>query len=153
MSAPSPASPLQGLKVTLEEATPPSSDLIIIATVTNTNESPVTLLDYGSPLDSLALQLGLLRLTPEGAAEPLELPTIQLRRVWPPSRDSLVTIPTDGSLRNEIELKEPVVKVEELKGSTYRVKMEGRWQAVWMGEKGDVDVAALDEPGGDDKVF
>lgn len=153
MSTRSSVSPVAGLKVTLEQATAISSSPTIIATVTNTNESPVTILDYSSPLDSLALQLGLLSLQPNGAKEPLDLPTIQLRRVWPPGMDSLVTISAGESIKNEIELKEPAVKVEELRGKTYEIKMTGKWQAVWKGEKKDVDVAVLDAPGGSADVF
>ena len=143
-------SPIPGLKVSLEQTT--SSPLTVTAVVTNTNNEPVTILDYDSPLDSLALQLGLLKITAEGAAEPLELPTIQFRRVWPPSRDSLVTIAAGGSAKNEIPLKEPVVDVEELRGKP-SVKMEGEWRAVWKGGKEGVSAEALDNPVGSHDVF
>jgi hypothetical protein len=139
--------PISGLKVSLEQTTSADSPLTITATVTNTNDKPVTILDYDSPLDKAALALGLLQITPEGATEPIELPIIQFRRVWPPSKDSLTTIPAGGSAKNEIALKEPVVSMEDL-GSKPSVKLAGQWRAVWQMEKGEISDDLLDDPTG-----
>lgn len=150
--APRSSDPISGLKVSLEQAGSAAAPLTIVATVTNTNDKPVTVLEYDSPLDSLALQLGLLKITPEGATEPMELPIIQFRRVWPPSKDSLITIPAGGSAKNEIPLKEPLIKPQDLSGKP-SVKLVGQWRAVWEGGKAGISEASLDDPIGRGDVF
>ncbi|KAK0383857.1 hypothetical protein NLU13_9768 [Sarocladium strictum] len=136
--APRSNSLLAGLNVSLEQTASAASPLTIIATVTNTNDKTVT--------------LGLLKITPEGATEPMELPIIQFRRLWPPSKDSLITIPAGGSAKNEIPLREPLIKPESLRGKP-SVQIVGRWRAVWEGDKTEISEASLDDPVGRDDVF
>ncbi|KFH45416.1 hypothetical protein ACRE_037760 [Hapsidospora chrysogenum ATCC 11550] len=144
--------PIPGLKVTLKQsstASPPS----VVATVTNTNtERPVSILSYDSPLDRLALQLGLLSITPTGADEPLDLPKIQVRRVWPPRREDLITIPPGESASNDIVLRSDIVPPEEIRGGA-TVVLNGQWRAVWANNKDEISDASLGDPGSSSDAF
>ncbi len=84
------SNPIDKLAIALHQTS--GSPATVRATVTNNNDHPVTVLTYQSPLDPAALALGLLSITPSGASQPLELPTIKMSRQWPPPGDALVSL-------------------------------------------------------------
>lgn len=133
--------PIPGLSISLEQtkASPPT----ITVKVTNKNTEPVTILAYGSPLDGLALQLGLLSITPAGAAEPIEIAVVQVRRKWPPDMESLITIDAGQSQQQEIVLRDTVVEVEKL-GGRAKVQLKGKWEAVWGKKRHDLSKEELE---------
>lgn len=105
----------------------------ISVTVKNVHPSiVVTILKWESPLDPAALGLGLISITPAGAAEPLRINTLKISRAMPPGANSLVTLGPGESATNVVELREPVVP-----GSVWTapgqatVSLKGRWMAVW----------------------
>ncbi|RDA92805.1 hypothetical protein CP533_0802 [Ophiocordyceps camponoti-saundersi (nom. inval.)] len=110
----------------LSSLSPPT----VRATVSNKNAHAVTILSYQSPLDNLALALGLLSITPSGSSEPIELPIIRAKRVWPPADESLIVVEAGASATNDFVLEEPHVPVEKL-GDSATVVVRGRWMAVW----------------------
>ncbi|KAF6844607.1 hypothetical protein CMUS01_00897 [Colletotrichum musicola] len=114
------------IRIRQTQTSPPTLAL----SVTNDNTSPLTILRWGTPLDPMALQLGVLSVTPEGKDAPLELPTIALRRVMPPRDEDKVTLHPGESRENEVVLRETMLPFEEL-GKTARVAAKGNWQAVW----------------------
>ncbi|KAK2014624.1 hypothetical protein LZ32DRAFT_657180 [Colletotrichum eremochloae] len=107
-----------------------SSPPTLALSVTNYHEVPLTILRWKTPLDPLAIQLGLVSITPEGKSEPIELPTIELRRVMPPPQNDLVTLQPGESREQEVVLKEPIVPLDQL-GKTARVVVKGNWGTVW----------------------
>ncbi|GJC83405.1 putative secreted protein ARB_00926 [Colletotrichum liriopes] len=107
-----------------------SSPPTLALSVTNNHDAPLTILRWKTPLDPLAIQMGLVSITPEGNSEPLELPTIELRRVMPPPQDDLVTLQPGERREQEVVLKEPIVPLDQL-GKTARVAVKGKWQTVW----------------------
>lgn len=136
--------PISGLGLSLEQvstASPP----VILARVTNNNPGPITLLDYNSPLDKGALAIGLITITPAGRSSPLDLPLINVSRLWPPSRDSLITIAPGDSAVNEITLRAPIVSPEEL-GTKATIQLRGRWNAVWAKKKDDISDESIENP-------
>ncbi|KAF4994998.1 hypothetical protein FDECE_12932 [Fusarium decemcellulare] len=138
------AAALRGLDVTLEQTNkaPPS----IKVSVRNNNDGPVTILTYGSPLDPLSPQLGMLYITPLDSDEPLEIQKIEVQRQWPPTEDALVEIPSGEKEEYEITLQEPVIPMDQVfEKATIQIK--GTWQAVWPTEKGAVDRKALQAGG------
>ncbi|KAH7303494.1 hypothetical protein B0I35DRAFT_446684 [Stachybotrys elegans] len=141
MASPEVTSPIGGLHVSLSQ--PSTSPLVVRATVTNKNDFPITILTYGSPLDSLAGPLGLLTITPEDTDKPLELQTIMLRRIWPPNLEQLVTLRPGESESNDIELKEPFIPMEKLTEKV-TVGISGKWQAVWEKTKDEVSSSSLE---------
>ncbi|CAM1502412.1 Fc.00g043960.m01.CDS01 [Cosmosporella sp. VM-42] len=142
MADDSASSPVAGLNVTLHQTStlPP----IISVKVTNTNPESVTVLSYASPLDGLALQLGLLSITPDGASAPLDIATVQVRRKWPPGPDSLITIDPGRSQEQEIELREPIVSMESL-GKRVSVQLKGKWDAVWTKGRDEIDKSDFEQ--------
>lgn len=107
-----------------------SSPPTLAFSVTNNHDTPLTILRWNTPLDPLAIRLGLVSITPEGKSEPIELPTIMLRRVMPPPQDALVTLQPGERREEEVVLKEPIVPLDQL-GKTARVAIKGKWGTVW----------------------
>ncbi|KZL79539.1 hypothetical protein CI238_05809 [Colletotrichum incanum] len=107
-----------------------SSPPTLALSVTNNHDAPLTILRWKTPLDPLAIQMGLVSITPEGKSEPLEFPTIELRRVMPPPQDDLITLQPGERREQEVVLKEPIVPLDQL-GKTARVAVKGKWQTVW----------------------
>ncbi|KAF4546261.1 hypothetical protein BFW01_g914 [Lasiodiplodia theobromae] len=111
---------------------------ILTLTLKNTHPSTaITLLNWESPLDPLALQLGLVSVYPLEGDEPLPLATIQVSRKLPPGRDQLVALQPGESRAQEVTLREPVVpfkKVAEGPDGKKKVRVvcRGRWKAVWV---------------------
>lgn len=133
---------LRNLDVTIsqEEKDP----VLMRAAVTNNNEHPVTLLNYGSPLDALAIQLGTLYITPKGDSKPLEILQIEGTRLWPPLDDALIEIAAGQTAIWEFTLQEPVVPMEMVfEGAT--VQLKGTWTAVWTQEKEGIDPSKFEE--------
>ncbi|KAF5023226.1 hypothetical protein F66182_4734 [Fusarium sp. NRRL 66182] len=118
----------------------------IQVTVANKNDSPVTILTYGSPLDPLAIQLGMLYITPKGESKPLEILQIEAQRLWPPAEDALVEVAPGKTATYELTLQEPVVPMDRVFEGA-RVQLKGSWSAVWTREKRDVDYQSLEEAG------
>ncbi|KAL1649151.1 hypothetical protein SLS58_001725 [Diplodia intermedia] len=154
----SPTDLLSHLHVSVAQSstTPPTLTL----TLKNTHPStPLTLLNWESPLDPLALQLGLITIYPadndsKDDNEPLPLATIQVSRKLPPGRDQLVSLAPGESRARDVVLREPVVplgKVREMDGKK-RVKVVcgGRWKAVWGAAGDGVGDAALERMGADE---
>lgn len=121
------------LEVSLSQASATVTPSLSVS-VKNTHPStPLTLLKWDSPLDPLALQLGLISVTPAGASAPLDMPTIKISRAMPPGADSLVTLQPGESASSVVELRDMFVpKVTWAQGEA-KVSMKGRWAAVWPG--------------------
>ncbi|KAG5978701.1 hypothetical protein E4U55_006047 [Claviceps digitariae] len=126
--------PISNLKVSLKQMS--SAPPVIQAIVTNKNSYPVTVVSYDSPLDSLALKLGLLSITPESSSSPLSLPVVQARRMWPPPADALVAIAPGESVVNDITVDGLGFDEKVLESvSRASVALIGNWHAVWPKDK------------------
>ena len=131
---------------------PTSSISGVVVRVTNTGNTPVTILTWESPLDRLALQLGLLSLTPAGAKEPLALVTMKASRHLPPDEDSLVTLDPGASEENEVLFREQVVPSDQVKGKTVTVECKGRWMSVWSAKRSDLSAETIGNLGAGDEA-
>lgn len=120
---------LSQLHVSLSQAS--KSPPTVSIKVTNNSPSPVTILTWDSPLDPIALSLGLFSVTPSGASEPLDITRVMVSRKMPPSDESLVSLAPGESRENEVVLRELLVPVEKLKGRKSTVEVKGRWMGVW----------------------
>lgn len=101
--------------------------------VTNTGDKPLNVLTWNSPLDPIALKLGLVELIPSGSSEPIQINTIQVRRKMPPESDSLVTIKAGETKENVLEIGEPVVSSDKLQGKM-TARCKGTWMGVWSAD-------------------
>ncbi|KKY36334.1 hypothetical protein UCDDA912_g03663 [Diaporthe ampelina] len=134
---------LSQLHVSLSQAS--KSPPAISIKVTNKSPSPVTILSWESPLDELALSLGLLSITPSGASEPLEIDRIMVSRKLPPSEKSLVSLAPGESRENQVVLKELLVPAEKLKGKKSAVEVKGRWMGVWPKTRDELSSDAIEK--------
>ncbi|KAI2465637.1 hypothetical protein F4781DRAFT_20002 [Annulohypoxylon bovei var. microspora] len=124
--------------------------------VTNAHDGPVTILSWNSPLDPLALQLGVVSFVPAGSesdGSPIQIPTIQIRRRMPPGPESLVTIGAGQTREQELELKEPIVPLEKLRGRRVAVVCRGEWISVWPSEADAITKVSLENAGASDDAF
>lgn len=133
------------LEIRLSQASGATSPSLSIS-VKNTHPSTaVTLLKWDSPLDSLALQLGLISVTAAGAPAPIDMPTIQIRRAMPPGADSLVTLQPGESASSVVELRDSFVPEDTWAQGKAKVSMKGSWGAVWPGLVKDDLLADLEK--------
>ncbi|KAJ8110427.1 hypothetical protein ONZ43_g5873 [Nemania bipapillata] len=141
---------LSALKVSVRQTS--SSPPKLTVGVTNTHSSPVTVFTWDSPLDPLAVQLGLLSFTPEGKDAPIDLPTIQVRRLMPPGDDAFVTIESGQTEEREVLLKRPMVPLDQLQGKV-TVVCKGQWRSVWALKKEGISAESLRNAGADDTAL
>ncbi|KAK2589916.1 hypothetical protein QQS21_012407 [Conoideocrella luteorostrata] len=141
MASSADANPINGLVVSLSQAS--TSPPTVRVTVTNKNSHPVTIVPYSSPLDGIALGLGLLTITPSGADEPLKLQKIMASRIWPPRPDDLIGLGAGSSDTNDLVLKSPTVPMEKL-GKKATVFLEGSWMGVFGRAKDKVKPSDLE---------
>lgn len=133
------------LEVRLSQASAAPAPSLSIS-VKNTHPSTaVTLLRWDSPLDPLALQLGLISVTAAGAPAPIDMPTIQIRRAMPPGADSLVTLQPGESASSVVELRDSFVPKDTWAQGKAKVGMKGSWGAVWPGLVKDDLLADLEK--------
>lgn len=135
MSDRSASGPIAGLEVSLKQTS--TSPPTVRVAVENKNSHPVTVVSYDSPLDDMALRLGIVSITPAGQSEPVELPILQVRRMWPPPSDALITIPAGKAQTNDIVLKGPGVPEGKL-GTKPSIRLSGRWSGVWAKDKDNI---------------
>lgn len=118
-------------------STPPVAVPIQLS-VLNHAESPVTVLNWGSPLDPRANILGVFEIRDSNSDELVTIDTVKFTRKLPPPREDFVQIPTGGTIDTEVTLP----RVPLVEGHHYTVQARGWWQAVW--EKPLQDVPADD---------
>ncbi|KAI1125545.1 hypothetical protein F5Y10DRAFT_294525 [Nemania abortiva] len=114
----------------------PSSDSyrsILVSLSNNHSSIPVTILKWNSPLDPAALRLGLVHVIPAGASQPVHIDTIKISRLMPPEANSLVTLFPGETVTNTLELRDPIVPSVVWNAGPVKIKMAGRWMAVWPG--------------------
>ncbi|KAI0133358.1 hypothetical protein F4776DRAFT_625265 [Hypoxylon sp. NC0597] len=143
------------LKVSVRQvsASPPKLGIA----VTNTHSGAVTILSWNSPLDPLALQLGLVSFVPAGSdsssESPIHIPSIQIRRKMPPGPESLITVGAGQTKEQELELKAPIVPLEKLRGRRASVVCEGEWISVWPSEADAITKESLEKAGASEDAF
>ncbi|KAF9870634.1 hypothetical protein CkaCkLH20_11940 [Colletotrichum karsti] len=114
------------VRIRQSSTSPPTLTL----SVTNDHTSPLTILRWNTPLDPVALAVGVLSVTPEGEDTPLELDLIALKRLMPPPEDDIVTLHPGESREQEVVLREPALPFDKL-GKKPRIAAKGKWQTVW----------------------
>lgn len=138
---------LSDLHVSLKQVA--KSPLAVTITVTNNSPRSVTILTWDSPLDGLALHLGLLTLTPAGKSAPLGIPTINVSRQLPPTDASLVGLAPGESRENDVVFPELLVPLQKIKGQRIGVKLKGRWTRVWKRARAELTQEMIEDFGAD----
>ncbi|KAJ4391042.1 hypothetical protein N0V93_004655 [Gnomoniopsis smithogilvyi] len=139
------------ISVRLISSDPPTLGL----TVKNENSVPVTIFTWDSPLDPLALSLGVLSITPVGSSTPFKIPEIKVSRKFPPGEDALVELGAgQSSKENELVLKEMLgaKELRERQVEKASVQCKGEWRAVWATSRKELDQESIERMGTDEKA-
>ncbi|EFW14621.1 uncharacterized protein CIMG_11954 [Coccidioides immitis RS] len=97
-------------------------------------QSTMTVLGWNSPLDKMAVILGVYEIRDRETGEVVEMDRIQVSRLLPPPPESLVEIKPKESEKLHVVLK----GVNLPPGRTYTIRAEGWWQSVWHLPKEEV---------------
>ncbi|KAK3503258.1 hypothetical protein B0T13DRAFT_125105 [Neurospora crassa] len=105
------------LSLSISQPSPSLSPPTVLLTLANTSpDVPVTLLTWSSPLDTLALQLGLIQVSsPSNPDNKIDFPQLMIKRAMPPPEDALVTLGPGEKKSREVVLREPIVDGDKLK--------------------------------------
>lgn len=145
---------LSNLTISLRQ-TSSVEPITLALSVRNNNPFPITILAWDSPLDPLALQLGLLAITPFQSSTPLDVPEIKVARKNPPNEESLVEVGArETSPENEVVFKEMLVGklLKDLQVDKASVTCQGTWRAVWAASKSELGEDSLQKMGADGKA-
>ncbi|KAI1753546.1 hypothetical protein F4782DRAFT_529426 [Xylaria castorea] len=93
----------------------------------NVTQSPIA----QPAISPAALGLGLIHVIPTGTTQPIHIDAIKISRLMPPRADSLVTLLPGESVTNTVELRDPIVPKHAWDAGPAKVRMSGRWMAVW----------------------
>ncbi|KAB8068807.1 hypothetical protein BDV29DRAFT_183903 [Aspergillus leporis] len=140
-------SPSSALQVTI---TPPVISAFsepptvpIQVSVHNPADAPVTVLNWGTPLDPSANVLSIFEIQDITENQPVTLETIKISRRTPPSVDDLVEIPAGSSINKQVTL--PLIPLTM--GHDYSIQAKGIWHSVWDSPLQEVTAANLEQFG------
>ncbi|KAL5119672.1 hypothetical protein ACEQ8H_002518 [Pleosporales sp. CAS-2024a] len=135
MSDSSASNNVPGLEFTLTQASksPPS----ILVTLKNSSpDTPYTLLKWGTPLDSAALNTRVFNIVNAQSGHEIEQMAIQINRKMPPPQEELVTIAPGTEEELIVVFDKPWMP--EQKPAKYKVKASGAFKGVWTKYGADV---------------
>lgn len=132
----SPSSTIPGLefKLTQDSRSPPS----LLITLKNTSpDIPYTLLKWGTPLDSAALNTGVFKIVASDSGKEVEQFVLQINRKMPPAQEELVTLAPGTQEELSVVFDKPWMPKD--KPAKYKVSAKGEFKGVW--QKYGVDVS------------
>lgn len=147
-------------RYTMTEPTPTSADDLRLSVklstssenklrITISNQDPTTprtFLQWDSPFDPRAPDMGIIRLIDVDSGKDIPSPGLKLNRMLPPSTEDLIEVPADGSVSKDINLKAPWLPAD---GRRVKVIVEGEWKVVWKTRKDGVAEDELNELSGE----
>lgn len=122
------SSGIPGLEFHLSQISnsPPS----LLVTLKNTSpDTPYTVLKWGTPLDSAALNTGVFSIVGEEDGDEVKQLELQINRQMPPAQDQVVTIAPGTEEEVEVVFDKPWLPVD--KPAKYKVKATGDFKGVW----------------------
>ncbi|KAJ5179465.1 hypothetical protein N7492_002675 [Penicillium capsulatum] len=136
--------PSLGLQVSVASQLPifntqPPSSLTLKVSIENQAPSPVTVLKWGTPLDTRAGVLGIFQISDTDNGQTLPTEIIKISRKLPASAEDLVEIPASHTMDHLVTI--PGLSLEE--GHHYSVQAQGIWHAVWDEPLANVSVSQL----------
>ena len=99
-------------------------------------DTPYTLLKWGTPLDTAALNTGVFTITNAASGAEVEQMVMQIRRKMPPGQDQLASVGPGAEESVEVVFDRPWMP--ETKPAMYKVKAEGTLKGVWNKLKSEV---------------
>ncbi|KAH4049232.1 hypothetical protein HBI38_138750 [Parastagonospora nodorum] len=113
-------------KLTQTSRNPPA---LLVTLKNNSPDTPYTLLKWGTPLDSAALNTGVFKIVNEESGDEVEQMVLQINRKMPPPQEELVTIAPGTEEELTVTFDKPWMP--EQKPAKYKVKAEGEFKGVW----------------------
>ncbi|KAF3048459.1 hypothetical protein E8E11_007090 [Didymella keratinophila] len=129
------SSEVPGLSISLSQISrdPPT----LRVTLKNDNDdTPYTLLKWGTPLDDAALNTGVFKITDAGSGAEVEQLTLQIRRKMPPGQSQLAGVKPGEEESVEVVFSRPWMP--EKKPAKYKVHAQGLLKGAWGKEKSEV---------------
>lgn len=120
-------------KLTQTSRAPPT----LLVTLKNNNpDTPYTLLKWGTPLDSAALNTGVFKIFNAKSGDEVEQMVLQINRKMPPPHEELITIAPGTEEEIKVVFDKPWMP--EQKPAMYKIKAVGDFKGVWSKYGGDV---------------
>jgi hypothetical protein len=140
MTGTSTSNGVPGLEFTLTQTArnPPS---LLVTLKNNSPDKPYTLLKWGTPLDSAALNTGVFTITNEEDGSEVEQMVLMINRKMPPPQEELVTVAPGTEEEIQVVFDKPWMPQQ--KPAKYKVKAEGDFKGIWDKYGGDVTEAEL----------
>jgi hypothetical protein len=140
MTGTSTSNGVPGLEFTLTQTArnPPS---LLVTLKNNSPDKPYTLLKWGTPLDSAALNTGVFTITNEEDGSEVEQMVLMINRKMPPPQEELVTVAPGTEEEIQVVFDKPWMPQQ--KSAKYKVKAEGDFKGIWDKYGGDVTEAEL----------
>ncbi|KAH7385916.1 hypothetical protein BKA66DRAFT_569236 [Pyrenochaeta sp. MPI-SDFR-AT-0127] len=114
------------LKVSQISRNPPS---LLITLKNNNPDTPYTVLKWGTPLDSTALNTRVFTITDKDSGDEVQQLVLQINRKMPPAQEELVTVAPGTEEAVEVVFDKPWMP--ERRPAKYKVKAEGEFKGVW----------------------
>jgi hypothetical protein len=131
-----------GLKFTLAQTSksPPS---LSVTLKNNDPDATYTLLTWGTPIDSAALNTGVFSIVDCKTGKDVEQMIMQLRRVMPPPADQFVSLAPGEEETVEVAFDRPWMPEDG--PAKYKVKAVGEFVGLWDKKKSQVTKDEIDE--------
>ncbi|KAH9866178.1 hypothetical protein J1614_008743 [Plenodomus biglobosus] len=102
---------------------------ILVTLKNNSPDTPYTLLKWGTPLDSAALNTGVFSIVGVEDGEEVKQFVLQINRKMPPAQEELVTLAPGTEEEVEVVFDKPWMP--EGKPAKYKVKAVGSFKGLW----------------------
>lgn len=113
-------------KLTQVSRNPPT---LLVTLKNKSPDTPYTLLKWGTPLDSSALNTGVFIIIDNASGKEVEQDILQINRKMPPPQEELVTIAPGTEEELEVDFTKPWMPSR--KPATYEVKAVGTFKGIW----------------------
>jgi hypothetical protein len=122
---------------------PPS---ILVTLKNNSPDTPFTVLKWGTPLDSAALNTGVFKIADGESGTEIEQAVLKVNRKMPPSQEELVTLAPGTQEEVEVVFDRPWMPKQ--KPAKYKVRAEGSFMGVWSDYGDQLAADDLEDYGG-----
>ncbi|OCL12413.1 hypothetical protein AOQ84DRAFT_419779 [Glonium stellatum] len=124
-----------------------SSDppVIRITLYNSSSSSTFTILNWDSPLDPQAFNLGIYHLEDEETGDEVEIPRLMINRLLPPPREALLEIAPESDLSIDTQLDQPWMPSH--RPAKYNLYAAGQWKAIWDKPARDIRESELNDFG------
>jgi hypothetical protein len=125
-------------KLTQTSQSPPT---LLVTLKNNSPDTPYTLLKWGTPLDSSALNTGVFSIVDEASGQEVEQMVLHINRKMPPPESEIVSVAPGTEEEVEVVFDKPWMP--DTKPTKYKVKSSGTLKGVWAKPSNEVSEQEL----------